>query len=142
MICGVPKCNHTVKKYGVCGRHKRWYFMSDDPVFNSLINRYKLAMTELVEENKRLKSLGIDVQRISECWDGNINGPRKHEFPPEFKMVGFLIEAMDDIHAELKANFNAKLVYNTTLMARHQAFGNCKCLNCVVTFKEIDKKIN
>ena len=134
MICGVPRCNHSTKKYGVCGRHKQWAYTLDDSLFNNLLDTYEILMTQLVAETKRLQAIDIDVQDIRKYVNNYTINMNIAELPEHYKIAATLIGSMDKVLSNLNKLYDPLLVYNATMRARHQSgiSGNCICKHCML----------
>jgi hypothetical protein len=108
-FCGFEKldggvCRAKVKAGSKCHHHR-------DPIFEpTRLAEYIEVLRALKLYTDQLEHDGINVLSIQNCWNNNLAGPRQHEFPPQFAIVGPLFERQTQLYGELcgvakRANF-------------------------------------
>ena len=129
MSCGVSACRHRAKQFGVCGVHKRWFYLCDDPQFQADMNVYRQLTLKFAQEEVKLKAQGIDLLGIQNYWDNNLCGPRQHPLPEYYRKAGEIMESFVPFIKTMQQKYDPNLVYNACVRISHETT-NCECSYC------------
>jgi hypothetical protein len=132
--CGVATCKAKVRQFGVCGRHKKWAWKSEEEDFLSDLENYRV-LTEEFDRQLNLLDNENDIIGIQKYWapndraKPNLSNPPCREFAPEFKDVGEALAKMLTVYHEMAGKYDSALVYNACTRVRH-SFNDCECQIC------------
>lgn len=140
--CGVPSCHCKEKKYGVCGRHKRFYYKNDDIAFQSDIKILNKLCEGLSEEFSILLLKGIEPLNIQKYYSENNKLPnlsraQQKIASPDFQKSCEILNSFVPTITNLQKIYDPTLVSNNFARINHKTKSrtepsNCNCQLCML----------
>ena len=127
--CGVPSCRCKEKQYGVCGRHKGFYYKNLDPQFHLDFQPLIECRRAFGEEFDSLLSAGLEPLDIQKFYGWNLLNKQLYQADNNFAEACRLMNEIIPHIEKLKTKYDPTLVYNTFVRINHSDTP-CKCRYC------------
>lgn len=128
-ICGVPSCKCKVKQYGVCGRHKRYHYKSDDAQFDVDIQPLIEIRRLFGAEFDLLLAKGLEPLDIQKYYGYNLVQKQLYSASKDFEEACRLMNETGPLIEKMKPKYDPTIVMNVFARINHSGT-DCNCEIC------------
>src|SRR5437762_1206533 len=128
-------CKNKSKEYGVCGKHRKFSCINNDPKLNEDLIEYISAVKGYFNEANILKSNGINILSIQQYFNYNLCSDPVGVPDVFVKVINHLLK-QGELNLQLQTKYDPNLVCNICDKILHyhghlmQGMSPCDCQIC------------
>ena len=130
MSCGVRTCYNLIRQDGVCGKHLKYRYLTEDKKVLDGMEEYRKVFEEYIEEANRLEASGYNVLEVQAYHDNNLCGPLVHTIPQHLEKVKGLLDKQKLLIEAMQGKHDSILISNMTVRICHSYGPKCDCSYC------------